>query len=48
LPKKEEERKKKRKTRESIEEETPWHVLCETKTRLCSSGYMMDLAAIKI
>jgi hypothetical protein len=32
--KKEGERKKEKKMRVSTEERTPWHVLCETRTRL--------------
>jgi hypothetical protein len=32
----------------STEERNPWHVLNETRTRLCLSGYMVDLAAAKL
>jgi hypothetical protein len=42
-----EKEKNEKKTRVSIEERTPWHVLYEARTRLCSPGYMVDLAAIK-
>jgi hypothetical protein len=41
------EKEKREKTRVSTEERTPWHVLCETRTRLCSPGFMVDLAATK-
>jgi hypothetical protein len=40
-------KRKRKKTRVSTEEQTPWHVLCEARTRLCSPGYMVDLAATK-
>jgi hypothetical protein len=41
------EKEKREKTRVSTEEQTPWHVLCEARTRLCSPGYIVDLAATK-
>jgi hypothetical protein len=40
-------KRKRKKTRVSTEERTPWHVLCEARTRLCSPGYMVDLAGTK-
>jgi hypothetical protein len=40
-------KRKREKTRVSIEERTPWHVLCEARTRLCSPGYMVELTATK-
>jgi hypothetical protein len=41
------EKEKRKKTRVSIEEQTLWHILCEARTRLCSPGYMVGLAATK-
>jgi hypothetical protein len=41
------EKEKRKKMRVSTEEQTPWHVLCEARTRLCSPGYMVDLVATK-
>jgi hypothetical protein len=46
LPNKEGEIEKE-KMRVSTEEQTPWHVLRETRIKLCSPGYMVDLAATK-
>jgi hypothetical protein len=41
-------KRKRKKTRVSTEERTLWHVLCDARTRLCSSGDMVDdLAATK-
>jgi hypothetical protein len=40
-------KRKMKKMRVSTEERTPWHVLCEARTRLYSPGYMVDLAATK-
>jgi hypothetical protein len=40
-------KRKGKKMRVSTEERTPWHVLYEARTRLCSPGYMVDLAATK-
>jgi hypothetical protein len=40
-------KKKKIKMRVSTKEQTPWHVLCEARTRLCSAGYMVVSAATK-
>jgi hypothetical protein len=40
-------KRRERKMRVSTEEQTPGHVLCETRTRLCSPDYMVDLAATK-
>jgi hypothetical protein len=41
------EKEKRKKIRVSIEERTPWHIFCEARTRLCSPGFMVDLAATK-
>jgi hypothetical protein len=40
-------KRKEKKMRVSTEKRTPWHVLYEARTRLCSPGYMVDLAATK-
>jgi NAD(P)-dependent dehydrogenase (short-subunit alcohol dehydrogenase family) len=37
--------KEREKMRVSTEERAPWHVLRETRTRLCSPGYIVDLVA---
>jgi hypothetical protein len=39
--------RERKKMRVSTEEQTPGHVLCETRTRLCSPDYMVNLAATK-
>jgi hypothetical protein len=40
-------KRKRKKMRVSTEERTLWHLLCEARTRLCSPGYMVDLAPTK-